>query len=54
MGATNQEKKLLHKVYYYVSRSLFKNQRLTFALHLSYKLNPDDFGPNVCILYLIK
>ncbi|XP_060838419.1 cytoplasmic dynein 2 heavy chain 1 [Rhopalosiphum padi] len=53
-GSTNQEKRLLHTVYYYVSRSLFKDQQLTFATYLSYKLNPNDFGSNEWELFIGK
>ncbi|XP_050420010.1 cytoplasmic dynein 2 heavy chain 1 [Adelges cooleyi] len=54
VGGANQERKLLHAVYYYISRSLFKDQKLMFALHLSHKLNPKDFGPNEWELFIGK
>jgi dynein heavy chain 2 len=33
-------------VYEYISRGLFKNDRLSFAMHLTHGMYPDMFGEN--------
>ncbi|XP_034239710.1 cytoplasmic dynein 2 heavy chain 1 [Thrips palmi] len=42
----NLQQRLLLLTFQYVSRSLFKADRLTFALHLSHKMCPASFLPN--------
>ena len=44
--------KLLRKVYDYVSRSLFKTDRLSFAMHLARGMHPDNFADNEWEAYL--
>ena len=49
MRIRNLSQKLLQLVYEYVSRSLFKADRLMFAMHLSHGIKPDLFGENVSV-----
>ncbi|XP_050526495.1 cytoplasmic dynein 2 heavy chain 1 isoform X2 [Daktulosphaira vitifoliae] len=54
IGNLNRETKILHDVYYHISRSLFVDQRLIFALHLAHKLYPEEFGLNEWELFIGK
>jgi hypothetical protein len=54
MRTKGQQKRLQHIIYQYVSRSLFKADRLMFALHLVNRLYSQQIHESVstvCVIY---
>lgn len=47
------QQRLLLVTFQFVSRSLFKADRLAFALHLTHKMCPESFKPNVSRILLL-
>jgi dynein heavy chain 2 len=52
MRTKGQQKRLQHVIYQYVSRSLFKADRLMFALHLVNRLYLQQIHENVSTAYV--
>jgi len=53
MRTKGHQKRLLYIIYQYISRSLFKADRLMFALHLVNKMYPQTVNEKVRTTYIL-